>query len=76
MAARLGHRATIRSDRFPIVAQVPFCTMSAEGLQLKTWRGGPQAGGPKLPPSAPSLLDRGLMRLDADSRRATAILYR
>jgi hypothetical protein len=40
----------------------------AEGFQLKTWRGGPQAGQPKLPPSAQSLLDRGLMRLDADSR--------
>jgi hypothetical protein len=24
----------------------------AEGFQLKTWRGGPQAGQPKLPPSA------------------------
>src|SRR6202043_1754606 len=40
----------------------------AEGFQLKTWHGGPQAGQPKLPPVAQSLLDRGLMRLDADSR--------
>jgi hypothetical protein len=40
----------------------------AEGVQLKTWRGGPQAGQPKLPPSARSLLVRGLMRLDAASR--------
>jgi hypothetical protein len=40
----------------------------AEGFQLKTWRGGPQAGQPKLPPPAHSLLDRGLMRRDADSR--------
>src|SRR6267154_2689114 len=36
----------------------------AEGFQLKTWRGGPQAGQPKLPPPAHRLLERGLMRLD------------
>src|SRR5271166_4426646 len=36
----------------------------AEGFQLKTWRGGPQAGKPKLSPAATGLLDRGLMRLD------------
>jgi 2-hydroxychromene-2-carboxylate isomerase len=40
----------------------------AEGFQLKTWRGGPQAGEPKLPPAAKSLQERGLMRLDATSR--------
>jgi hypothetical protein len=37
----------------------------ADGFQLRTWRGGPQAGQPKLSPVAKSLLDRGLMRLDA-----------
>ncbi len=42
----------------------------AEGFQLKTWRGGPLAGQPKVPPAAKSLLDRGLMRLDASSRIA------
>ena len=36
----------------------------AEGFTLKTWRGGPQQGRPKLSPPAKSLLDRGLMRLD------------
>jgi hypothetical protein len=36
----------------------------AEGFQLKTWRTGPHAGQPKLPPAARSLLDRGLVRLD------------
>jgi hypothetical protein len=40
----------------------------AEGFQLKTWRGGPQAGQPKFPPAAKSLLERGLIRLDATSR--------
>jgi hypothetical protein len=42
----------------------------AEGFQLKTWRGGAQAGQPKLPPGAKSLLERGLMRLDTTSRIA------
>ena len=37
----------------------------AEGFQLRTWRGGAQKGQPKLPPAARSLVDRGLMRLDA-----------
>jgi hypothetical protein len=36
----------------------------AEGFMLRTWRGGPQAGQPKVPPVAKGLLDRGLMRLD------------
>ena len=40
----------------------------AEGFQLKTWRGGPQAVQPKLSPSARTLLERGLMRLDATTR--------
>jgi hypothetical protein len=40
----------------------------AEGFSLRTWRGGPQAGKPKLPPAAKTLLDRGLMRLDTSQR--------
>ena len=36
----------------------------AEGFQLRTWRGGPQKGRPKLPPPAKSLVERGLVRLD------------
>jgi chromatin segregation and condensation protein Rec8/ScpA/Scc1 (kleisin family) len=40
----------------------------AEGFQLKTWRGGPQAGQPKLSPNAKGLLERGLMRLDTSQR--------
>jgi hypothetical protein len=36
----------------------------AEGFQLKTWRGGPDAGKPKLSPIAKGLIARGLMRLD------------
>jgi hypothetical protein len=39
----------------------------AEGFHLRTWRGGLQAGQPKLPPAAKSLLEHGLMRLDTTS---------
>jgi hypothetical protein len=37
----------------------------ADGFQLRTWRGGPQAGQPKVPLVAKGLLDRGPMRLEA-----------
>ncbi len=40
----------------------------ADGFQLKTWRGGPQAGQPKIPQAAQGLIDRGLMRLDTSDR--------
>ena len=40
----------------------------AEGFQLKTWRGGPDAGKPKIPPAVKSLMDRGLMQLDLQQR--------
>jgi hypothetical protein len=36
----------------------------AEAFRLKTWRGGPEAGKPKVWPVAGSRLDRGPMRLD------------
>ena len=40
----------------------------ADGFQLKTWRGGPQAGQAKVPPTAKGLVERGLMRLDTSDR--------
>lgn len=40
----------------------------AEGIQIKTWRGGPNAGEPKVPPAAQTMLGRGLFRLDTTSR--------
>jgi len=39
----------------------------ADGFQVRTWRGGPQKGQPKLPPPARALVDRGLMRVDQSS---------
>ena len=40
----------------------------ADGFYLRTWRGGPRAGQPKLPLAAQGLVARGLMRLDATLR--------
>jgi hypothetical protein len=60
-----GERDYIRRELDMFFSTYPTV---AEGFQLKTWRGGPQAGQPKLSPAANSLLDRGLMRLDAGSR--------
>src|SRR3954447_10637240 len=33
----------------------------AEGLFLRSWRGGPQKGEPKIPPPVRSMLERGLV---------------
>ena len=35
----------------------------AEGIFLRSWRGGPQAGQPKLPPAIQSMMDRGLVEV-------------
>jgi hypothetical protein len=44
------------------------CTPRADAIALAitppTWRGGPEAGKPKLSPAAKGLLERELMRLD------------
>src|ERR1700688_5249240 len=60
-----GERDYIRRELDMFFSTYPTV---AEGFQLKTWRGGSQAGQPKLPPAAQSLLDRGLMRLHVGSR--------
>ena len=55
-----GERDYIRRELDMFFSTLPTV---AEGFQLKTWRGGPEAGKPKVPPVARSLVDRGLMRL-------------
>jgi hypothetical protein len=60
-----GERDYIRRELDMFFSTLPTV---AEGFQLKTWRGGPQAGKPKVPPVARSLIDRGLMRLDTSER--------
>jgi hypothetical protein len=60
-----GERDYIRRELDMFFSTFPTI---ADGFLLKTWRGGPQAGQPKLPPAARSLLERGLMRLDTGQR--------
>ena len=60
-----AERDYIRSELDLFFSTLPSV---AEGFQLRTWRGGPQAGKPKIPQAAQGLLDRGLMRLDLTGR--------
>ena len=60
-----GERAYIRGELDMFFSTLPTV---AEGFMLKTWRGGPDAGKPKIPPAAKGLLERGLMRLDTSER--------
>src|SRR4051812_11261953 len=60
-----GERDYIRRELDMVFSSLPTV---AEGFMLRTWRGGPHAGQPKLPPPAKSLLERGLMRLDTSQR--------
>jgi hypothetical protein len=61
----VGERDYIRRELDMFFSTFPTV---ADGFMLKTWRGGSQAGQPKLPPAAKSLLERGLMRLDTGQR--------
>ena len=56
-----GERDYIRRELDMVFSTLPSV---AEGFHLKNWRGGPEAGKPKLPSTAKGLLARGLMRLD------------
>ena len=40
----------------------------ADGIFLRTWRAGPDAGQPKLPPAIRSMLERGLVEIRWDAR--------
>jgi hypothetical protein len=51
-----GKREYIRRELDMFFSTLPTV---AEGFQLKTWRGGPQAGRPKLSPVAKGLVERG-----------------
>jgi hypothetical protein len=56
-----GEREYIRRGLDQFFSTLPSV---AGGFQLRTWRGGPQKGQPKLPPPAKTLVDRGLMHID------------
>ena len=60
-----SERAYVRSELDMIFSTLPTV---ADGFQLKTWRGGPDRGKPKISPVAKGLLERGLMRLDTSDR--------
>ena len=55
-----GERDYVRRELDRFFSTLPSV---ADGFQLRTWRGGPQAGQPKVPLVAKGLLERGLMRL-------------
>src|SRR3984957_15650973 len=40
----------------------------AEGFHLRTWRGGPLAGQPKVPPSVRTMVERGLVEIRIGTR--------
>lgn len=67
-----GERDYIRRELDMIFSTLPTV---AEGFQLKSWRGGPNAGKPKLSPIAKGLLERGLMRLETAHARQTPRLF-
>ncbi len=56
-----GERDYIRRELDRFFSTLPRV---ADGFQLRTWRGGPQVGQPKVPVVAQGLLERGLMRLE------------
>ena len=63
-------RDLIRRELHPRFGQDPAV---ADGLMLRTWRGGPNAGQPKVPPAVRSMLERGLVELRTDGRWPVAI---
>ena len=56
----LPERALLRHEFLPRFGQAPLL---ADGIWLRTWRGGPQAGQPKVPPAVGSMLAHGLVAL-------------
>lgn len=61
-----AERAYIRSELDVFFSTYPSL---ADGFTLKVWRGGPNAGQPKIPPACKSLIERGLLRIEAGSWR-------
>jgi len=62
-------RDLIRRELHPRFGQDPAV---ADGIMLRTWRGGPNAGQPKVPPAVRTLLERGLVEVRTDGRGPTA----
>src|ERR1700712_411677 len=58
-----AERNLLRSEFMIRFGQPPSL---AEGLWLRAWRGGPQAGKPKIPAAVTSMLARGLVEIGPD----------
>lgn len=58
-----AERALLRLEFMVRFGQTPRL---ADGIWLRVWRGGPQAGKPKVPTAVASMLDRGLVQLGPD----------
>lgn len=56
-----AERALLRFEFLVRFGQAPRL---AAGMWLRTWRGGPQAGQPKVSPAVRSMLDRGLVTIE------------
>ena len=64
LAYTTHHGQTHEPDRLPAhLLDIFFGTLPsvAEGFQLRTWRSGPHARQPKIPPPLQTMVDRGLM---------------
>src|SRR5690349_11574307 len=48
----------------------------ADGIFLRTWRGGERRNQPKIPPAVQTMLERGLIELRTTSRGPRALLHR
>ena len=59
----LPERALLRHEFFVRFGQAPRL---ADGIHLRSWRTGPQAGQPKLPPAVASMIARGLILLQSN----------
>lgn len=64
-----AERQLIRYEMIPRFGREPRI---ADGIMLRTWRGGPNAGQPKIPPAVRSLLERGLVEIFSEGRWPTA----
>ncbi len=65
----LPERALLRHEFFVRFGQAPRL---AHGIRLRSWRNGPKAGQPKLPPAVASMIARGLVALHSDRIGASA----
>src|SRR5215216_6156156 len=67
-----AERELIRLELMPRFGQAP---QLANGLFLRTWRGGPHKGEPKIPKAIQSMLDRGLVRIGTNPMGRQAAFF-